>query len=423
MRLYEFEGKQLFRQVGIPVPQGRYISKEEWRQGNRDAFLAEIAESLGHEAWVIKAQVLAGKRGKMGAIRFASDLKTLSEEVDRLMETPVLGQPVVGVLVETRIDIVAEHYLALTYDTVQRQPVLIIGMHGGVEVEAFAQSRPEDIALWRFAPDAMGLQPWMVREAAIRAGFSGGLLRKLAAMAMRMWDLLQKTDARLVEINPLARTADGGLVAVDAAMILDDDGLVRHPELQFSPRQSTGRPLTSRELAAKEIDAGDYRGVAGKYVEMDGDIGMLTMGGGGSITLMDAVIAYGGKPANYTEYGGNPPAEKVYRLTNIVATKPGLNGLLIAGGIANNTRIDVALSGIAQALAEIRPRYPIVLRQAGPGEEEGHRLMRALARRYQLDMAIYGAELPMTESARIIVEKAERYRQTRGRSADGGTAK
>ncbi len=418
MRLYEFEGKQLFRHVGIPIPKGRYLSQSDWLNGEKDARIAEVMDALGAGAWVVKAQVLAGKRGKMGGIRFVSGARALKTEIDRLMHARVSGQSVVGVLVEERVDIAEEHYLALTYDTVQRQPVLILGLHGGVEIESHALHRPEGIAQWRFTPDGVGLQPWMARETAIQAGFSGAMLREIATMAVKLWHLLLQTDARLVEINPLVRTADNRLVAVDAAVILDDDGLARHPELQFPPRLSSGRPLTARELAAREIDAGDYRGVAGKYVEMDGDIGMLTMGGGASITLMDAVIAYGGKPANYTEYGGNPPAEKVYRLTNIVATKPGLNGLLIAGGIANNTRIDVALSGIARALEEIRPSYPIVLRQAGPGEEEGHRLMRALARRYRLDMSLYGAELPMTEAARIVVEKARHYRQ-RSQKEDG----
>lgn len=410
MRLYEFEGKQLLRKANIAVPKGYFVSYSEMGAVGADPQLERIFDELGGEGVVVKAQVLAGKRGKAGGIQFAHSPDELQEIVEAMVGSELLGELVTGVLIEEKAAIAQEYYISLTYDTVNRQPVLAISKEGGVDVETFAREHPDKLVLKRFGP-IVGLMPWMARDAAVRAGFSGHELRNLADIAIKMWNVMVQADARLVEINPVVRTHSGDLMALDAAVLLDSDAQVRHPELNLPPRQATGRPLTERELVAQAIDEGDYRGVAGKYVELDGDIGMLTSGGGGSITLMDAVAAFGGKPANYTEYGGNPPAEKVYRLTKVVATKPGLHGLLIAGGIANNTRVDVTFEGIAHALAEIRPEYPIVIRRAGPGEKEGLQLMRDLAQREGLDMEVYGADLLMTEAARIVVEKATAYRR------------
>ncbi len=410
MRLYEFEGKRLLRKAGIPLPKSHYVTYSEMGAMGADPQLERIFDDLGGESVAVKAQVLAGKRGKAGGIRFADSPEKLQKVVEAMVGSELLGETVTGVLIEQKAEIDQEYYISLTYDTINRQPVLAMSKEGGVDVETLVSESPEKMALRRFGP-ITGLQPWVARDAAAEAGFSGRELRQMAAITTKLWDVMLMADARLVEINPLVRTKSGKLLALDAAVLLDSDARMRHPELNLPPRQATGRAFTERELVAQAIDQGDYRGVAGKYVELDGDIAMLTSGGGGSITLMDAVHAYGGNPANYTEYGGNPPADKVYRLTKVVATKPDLHGLLIAGGIANNTRVDVTFEGIARALEELRPAYPIVIRRAGPGEEEGLQIMRDLAHRLGLNMEVYGAELPMTESARLIVEKAAVYRE------------
>ncbi len=413
MRLYEFEGKRLLAKQGIPIPKGVYLNIAEVGAIGADPQLERIFEDLGGEAVAVKAQVLAGKRGKAGGIKFAELPEELQDIVETMVGSELLGEEVSGVLIEQKADIDKEYYISVTYDTVNRKPVFALSSEGGVDVEELAKEHPEKMALRRFSP-VLGLLPWVARDAAASLGFKGREMRQIADIAVKMWEVMKTYDARLVEINPLVRTKSGSLLAVDAAVLLDSDAKVRHPDLNLPPRRATGRPMTERELAAQAIDEGDYRGVAGKYIELDGDIGMLTSGGGGSITLMDAVYFYGGSPANYTEYGGNPPAEKVYRLTKVVATKPGLNGLLIAGTISNNTRVDITFEGIAQALEEIRPEYPIVVRKAGPGEERALQMMRELAEKLGLDMEVYGAELPMTDSAKLVVEKAAAYRARRG---------
>src|SRR3989338_4478887 len=145
---------------------------------------------------------------------------------------------------------------------------------------------------------------------------------------------------KTVEINPLVEDKNGDLIAADAVVVLDDDGLKRH-KFNF-PKRTGLREQTPREIAAKKIDEDDYKGVAGKtFVDLEGDIAVLASGGGASIVAMDALLSYGGKPANYTEYSGNPSAEKVKKLTQVVLSKPNLHGLWIVGGTANFTRIDL----------------------------------------------------------------------------------
>ena len=208
----------------------------------------------------------------------------------------------------------------------------------------------------------------------------------------------------MVEINPLARTTDNRWIAADAKIVLDEDAAFRHKDWEsFEPRTMLGRLSTEREIAVKKIDEGEnyYRGTAGKYIEMDGDIAVLFSGGGASIANMDALLNVGLKPANYTEYSGNPPREKVYQLTKIVLSKPGLRGLWVAGGVANFTDVAETFAGIIQALDEIKPSYPIVVRRAGPKEEDGMRLMKECAERNNLKMKLFGKEVSMSETAKV----------------------
>lgn len=171
-----------------------------------------------------------------------------------------------------------------------------------------------------------------------------------------------------------------------------------------------GRLPTERELDVKKIDEGEgyYRGTAGKYIEMEGDIAILFSGGGASIANMDALAKAGLQAANYTEYSGNPPREKVYQLAKIVLSKPGLKGLWIAGGVANFTNIAETFHGIVDALDELKPTYPIVVRRAGPFEEEGMRLMKECAERNNLKMQFFGKETSMSDTAEVLANSVRK---------------
>jgi len=168
-----------------------------------------------------------------------------------------------------------------------------------------------------------------------------------------------------------------------------------------------GRPATQREIEVKKIDEGEkyYQGTAGKYIEMDGDIACLFIGGGASIANMDALSDVGLKAANYTEYSGNPPREKVRDLTKIVLSKPGIKGLWIVGVVSNFTNVKETFMGTADALAEIMPEYPIVVRRDGPFGKEGKEYFMNFAQEKGLDITWFGKDVPMSETAKVLAEK------------------
>lgn len=377
MNLYEFEGKNLFAKHGIAVPKGVVV----WRG---DDFV-KAYENLGVKDVVVKAQVLSGKRGKNNGIRFYSSAEDVKNACNELFNTSISGQYVSAILVEEKLNIAEEHYLSITYDTNQKQPILIYSAQGGMDIE--------DVAEEKIIKKSLD-----IRNQEIKVGFP---------FADNLWQCFLQEDARVVEINPLVKDKNGQWFAADAKIALDEDAFYRHKEWEnLAPRTMLGRLPTERETAVKKIDEGEgyYRGTAGKYIEMDGNIAVLFSGGGASIANMDALIKAGLQPANYTEYSGNPPREKVYQLAKIVLSKPGLKGLWIAGGVANFTNIAETFNGITDALDEIKPNYPIVVRRAGPNEEEGMRLMKECAERNNLKMKLFGKEVSMSATAQVLAE-------------------
>jgi succinyl-CoA synthetase beta subunit len=160
------------------------------------------------------------------------------------------------------------------------------------------------------------------------------------------------------------------------------------------------------EKHARAIDAQSHRGVAGRtLLELDGDIAFLSSGGGASITCLDALLTYGGRPANFAEYSGNPERSKVYALAKLVLSKPGLKGLWVVGPTANFTDVYETLGGIMDAIIELKPAFPIVIRRAGPRDVEAKALVEQVAKDHSLDMVFFGEEMPMTESARVLLDK------------------
>lgn len=373
MNLYEFEGKQLFAKHGIPVPEGRNVMRGEGFDDTTDASV------------VVKAQVLSGKRGKNNGIKFCDTAADTKAAVDELFGMEIRGQYVAAVRVEEKLDIAEEHYLSITYDTNAKQPVLVYSKEGGMDIEDVPEDKIEKQLI----------------------DISTETLNSDIPFANELWQCFLQEDCRLVEINPLVKTGTGEWIAADAKVALDADAFYRHEDHNFMPRTMMGRPPTQREIAVAEIDKGEkyYQGTAGKYIEMDGDIGIIFMGGGASIANMDALADAGLEAANYTEYSGNPPKEKVYELTKIVLSKPGLRGLWIAGGLCNFTNVKETFAGTVDAFDELKPTIPIVVRRAGPYDEEGMALMRDCAERNGLDMTLFGKEVSMGETAKVLAEK------------------
>ncbi|MBI2990279.1 MAG: hypothetical protein HYY51_03790 [Candidatus Magasanikbacteria bacterium] len=382
MNLYEFEGKHFFEKSGIAVPKGIMVS--------RGMDYATAYQNLGLTEVVIKAQVLSGKRGKNNGIRFCSSAEGVNRVCTELFDSELNGQYISALRIEEKLDIAEEHYMSISYDTNSKQPVFIYSKEGGMDIE--------DVDDGNIDTYMLDIREDMLSVQANKNDFP-------LEIALKLWNCFKQNDARMVEINPLVKTSGGLWIAADAKMALDDDAFYRHEEWRnLEPRSMMGRPVTDREIEVKKIDEGEkyYQGTAGKYIEMNGDIAILFSGGGASIANMDALIKAGLKPANYTEYSGNPPREKVFELTKIVLSKPGLRGLWIAGGVANFTNIKETFNGIVDAFDELKPSYPIVVRRAGPYESEGMELMRDCAARNNLNIRFFGKETSMSETAGVL---------------------
>lgn len=389
MNLFEYEGKAILSKYHIPVPKGAIFYSAE-----------EAALSVSSYPVMIKAQVASGGRGKAGAVKSASNSFELKETINSILGLKVGGEIVKKILVEEVLPIKKEYYLSAIYDTKSRAPAILFSPEGGMDIEEtksllLAVYDPTDFygSLERVSEKILPLVPEEQRFT-------------LKNVISTLMNAFSESDARQIEINPLILTSDGRFVAADAKVALDEDAIFRHEEWNFlEERNLLGLPPTEREKAAREIDSGPlaYRGTASKYIEMDGDIGVLFSGGGASITNMDTLIKEGGKPANYTEYSGNPSREKVAALARVVISKPGLKGLWICGGVANFTQIDETLGGIVDALREVKPNYPIVVRRAGPGENEGRRIMEEAARELGITLKFFGAETPMGDTAKILM--------------------
>ena len=308
-----------------------------------------------------------------------------------------------------KLDIKKEYFLAIVYDTVKRQPMVLFSKHGGVEAETEAQ---KDLII--FYPSKVDvLYDFEAREVASQAGFSGAEKLQLAGFIKKVFDCFVKYDCTACEVNPIIRTKDDVLYVGDAKITIDDNAIARQEIFHDVTDTEEKSVLNQRELDARRIDIHDHRGVAGKtFVDLDGDIAVLASGGGASLTCMDALIQAGGAPANYTEYSGNPSAEKVRKLTEITLSKPGLNGCLVIGGTANFTDIFETLSGFVDGLKliEPKPNYPIVIRRAGPNDEKAFAMLKKFATENNFDISQYGEETAMTLAAKLIVEKVKEYK-------------
>ncbi|MBI2020848.1 acetate--CoA ligase family protein [Candidatus Daviesbacteria bacterium] len=384
MLLYEFEGKLLFKNVGINVPVNRLIS--------------ELVDQITIKPpLVLKAQVLSGKRAESGGIIRITNNDELITKLKELFGKTINGEKVDKVLVEEMVEYQDEYYLSFSYSTESRGPVLTFGKGGTGAEEKGAKTYPIDLAHLRGE-----------LELTSGAHLGGVIPEELVDTAQKLWEVFIKYNCELAEINPLVTSKDGKVYALDSKVILDDDADFRREE-KFPERNLFGRPPTNAEIEARKIDEGDHRGTAGSvYWDLEGDIAVIAAGGGGSIVNIDALLAYGGKPANYTEHSGNPPREKLKKLTKIVLSRSGLKGCWFVGGTANFTDIYETLMGFVEGLRELNPKpnYPIVIRRGGPRDKEAFEALKEIGEKEGFDFHIFGRETPMTSTAKTMVDLA-----------------
>jgi succinyl-CoA synthetase beta subunit len=394
-KILENFSKQLIGKSGVPSPKNWTVASGE------DA--ANVVREYGQPV-VLKALVPVGKRGKAGAIKFPNSPEEAKEATEQLLQMTVSNFPVEKVLVEERVDIAEEWYVSITLDKNKQLPVIIATTEGGVEVEDLVRETPEKVAVIHIDP-FVGLIPYKAKEIWSGLGLTGKSLVQATSILCKLYDLFIKYDCYILEINPLVLTVTGEVVAAASVMGVDDTALYRHPELDGLVEvgsERSWRPLTHLEKEMIAVNDADYRGTA-RYTEMEGgDIGFMCGGGGGSLLSYDALIKLGGRPANYSETGGNPPEEKVYGLTKGILSKEGVKGLFVAHNITNNTQIDVMAKGIVRAIQELAvdpQKFPIVVREAGVNDAEGKKIFQAAGITY------YGEEVTIEEAAAKMVQR------------------
>ncbi len=379
MDLYEYQGKELFRRVGIPVSDGRLAANPLEAR--------EAAQQLGCPV-VVKAQVLTGGRGKAGGIKLATSPGEAEEHAKAILGLDIRGHVVRKLWVEKASDIAKEYYLSLTFDRGARMPLFIFTTQGGVEIEQVAEESPD--ALVRLHVDPLeGFRPWQARRLIYGAGLTDASEQKqIAAIISKLYDAFTRFDAMLCEINPLIVTPAGEVRALDSKFSVDDNALYRHPDVAEMRDLAAADPL---EALARE------KGVT--YVKLDGEVGVLGNGAGLTMSTVDVVTFAGGRPANFCDLGGGGDAQGVVDALSVITRDPQVKAIFfnIFGGI---TRCDEVAKGILQALGEMGLELPIVVRLDGTNAEEGRRILRDAA------PANLSVEPTMLEAAQKAVELA-----------------
>jgi succinyl-CoA synthetase beta subunit len=353
MKLHEYQSKQLFSKHGIPIPKGRVA--------NTAAEARNIAEELGGRV-VVKSQVLVGGRGKAGGVKLARDPSEAEQFAGQILGMEIKGLPVRKVLVDEAAGIEKEIYYSITNDRAARKPVMIASAAGGMEIEQVAAETPEKIIKVHIDP-LLGLRDYQARDIAASIDLPREHWKEFGRIASALWRVYTDHDATLAEINPLVITRDGRLMALDGKMIIDDSALYRHPDL-----------TEMRDLDAEAPAETEARKFGLTYIKLDGDIGCMVNGAGLAMTTMDIVKLFGGEPANFLDIGGGASADKVAAAMRIILADPNVKAILlnIFGGI---TRGDEVAHGILEAMTQVKPKAPMVVRLVGTNAEAGRKLL------------------------------------------------
>jgi succinyl-CoA synthetase beta subunit len=379
MDLFEYQGKQLFKQFGIPVSDGRLATSA--------AEARAAAEEIGGPV-VVKAQVLTGGRGKAGGVKLADDPEDAARKAEEIIGLDINGHVVEQVWVERASDIAKEYYLSITFDRGAKRPLFMFTTQGGVEIEDVAASNPD--ALVRLHVDPLeGYQPWIARRLVYGAGVEdAGEQKQIADIIGKLYRCFVESDAMLTEINPLIVTPTGEVKALDSKFTVDDSALYRHEDIAALRDTSAADPL---EALARE------KGVT--YVKLDGSVGILGNGAGLSMSTVDVVVTAGGRPANFCDLGGGGNAQGVVDALEVITRDPQVKSIFfnIFGGI---TRCDEVARGILEALDRMQIEIPIVVRLDGTNAEEGRAILSEAA------PANLHVEPTMLDAARRAVELA-----------------
>ncbi len=371
MNAHEHQAKDLLREYGAPVSDGRVVHAGE------DGLAR--ARELSGPVWVVKAQIHAGGRGKGrfleadagkgGGVRVVRSAEKASAEARRMLGRTLVthqtgggGKTVNRVYIETGCDIRREFYLALLVDRATSRVSVVACTEGGMDIEEVAETTPEKIVSFSIDP-AAGYSGFHGRRVAFALGLEGGAARQCESLVGTLYRLFVEKDCELLEINPLILDSDGGLTCLDAKMTFDGNAIFRHPEIG-ALRDPTEED--EREVAAS--------GFGLNYIALDGEIGCLVNGAGLAMATMDIIKLYGSEPANFLDVGGGASREQVTEAFKIITSDPGVRGILvnIFGGIM---RCDIIAEGIIAAVRDVGLNVPLVVRLEGTNVELGRRVL------------------------------------------------
>ncbi|MDN6160167.1 MAG: ADP-forming succinate--CoA ligase subunit beta [Staphylococcus equorum] len=362
MNIHEYQGKALFRTMGVAVPEGRV------------AFTAdeavEKAKELNSKVYVVKAQIHAGGRGKAGGVKIAKSLSEVETYAKELLgktlvthQTGPEGKEIKRLYIEEGCDIQKEYYVGFVIDRATDSVTLMASEEGGTEIEEVAAESPEKIFKETIDP-IVGLAPYQARRIAFNINIPKESINKAAKFLVSLYNVFIEKDCSIVEINPLETTNDGNVLALDAKVNFDDNALFKHKDI-----------LELRDLEEedpKEIEASKYDL---SYIALDGDIGCMVNGAGLAMATMDTINHFGGNPANFLDVGGGATKEKVTEAFKIILGDDNVKGIFvnIFGGIM---KCDIIAEGIVAAVKEVELTLPLVVRLEGTNVEKGKEILK-----------------------------------------------
>lgn len=361
MKIHEYQAKKIFSEFSIPVPAGAVADSAEQAR--------KIAKDLPGPAWVVKAQIHAGGRGKGGGVRVAESVEEVAQHAQEMLgmtlvtpQTGPQGKIVQKVLVEQGVSIKQEYYVGVTVDRAKQMPVLIASAEGGMGIEELASTYPERIVR-QWIDVAMGCAAFQARNLVFGLGLEAGLIRPAASVFTQLYKLFDTLDCTLVEINPLVVTQENGILALDAKIDFDDNALYRHKDFTTLEDPEEKDPL-EREATRHRLN----------YIRLDGDIGIMVNGAGLAMATMDLIKQAGASPANFLDVGGGATTEMVTKGFEIILADSNVRGILINifGGIL---RCDILANGVVEAAKNVDIKVPVVVRLDGTNVDEGRRIL------------------------------------------------
>src|SRR5882724_3588982 len=365
MKIHEYQGKELLRKYGVPVPKGTPAFSVDEAEAAAKALIAET----GGEVVVVKAQIHAGGRGKGGGVKVVRGAAAARETAQQILgmklvthQTGPAGQIVKRLLIEQGMDIARELYLGVVVDRGAGRVVVMASSEGGMEIEEVAAKTPEKI-LKQLVDPVVGLAGYQARNLAYGLGLTGAAAKNAAELLTLVYKAFVELDASLLEVNPLVVLKDNRVLALDAKVTFDDNALYRHKELEALRDLDEEDPA---EIEAKRHDL--------SFITLDGNVGCMVNGAGLAMATMDTIKHFGGQPANFLDVGGGATAEKVTAAFKIITHDPKVKGIFvnIFGGIM---KCDTIASGVIAAVKQVGLKVPLVVRLEGTNVELGKKML------------------------------------------------